>query len=67
MEERDFRLLGRLSLLPDKEGKTRNIFIGNYYTQSVFRILHKDIMRLIGSIPEDYTFSQDKAETTILR
>lgn len=59
--------IGRLAIISDKEGKTRNIFLGDYYTQSVFRILNKTLMRILRSIPEDYTFRQDSSKETIQR
>jgi hypothetical protein len=57
----------RLEVIPDKEGKSRNIMIGNYFTQSVLKILHKDLMKILRRIPEDYTFSQNESAVTIRR
>lgn len=59
--------LGRLVVIPDKEGKSRNIFMGDYYTQSVFRPIHKVLMTILRKIPEDYTYRQNQSAETINR
>lgn len=48
----------KLSYFPDKEGKVRVVAIGDYFTQSVLKPLHKFLFRVMRKIPQDCTFNQ---------
>jgi len=48
----------KLSYFPDREGKTRVIAIGDYFSQSVLRGLHVFLFRALKKIPQDCTFDQ---------
>jgi hypothetical protein len=50
----------RLVAIPDKEGKTREIAIGDYWSQTVLRPLNSKIFKLLSSISQDCTHEQDK-------
>lgn len=50
----------KLSFFPDKEGKTRVIAIGDYFTQAVLRGLHRYLFKLLDKIPQDCTKDQGK-------
>jgi len=51
-------LFRKLSYFPDKEGKTRVIAIGDYFSQAVLRGLHRYLFRVLKKIPQDCTFNQ---------
>lgn len=44
--------------IEDKEGKTRVIAIGDYWSQTVLRPLHLWIFRILRRIRQDVTFNQ---------
>lgn len=44
--------------IPDKEGKTRVIAIGDYWSQTALRPLHLFLFEVLKSIPQDMTFNQ---------
>lgn len=48
----------RLVALSDLEGKTRNIAILDYWSQTVLRPIHFWIFEVLKKIPQDLTFSQ---------
>lgn len=48
----------RLHVFGDKEGKTREIAILDYFSQSVLRQLHLYLFRILKNIPQDVTFDQ---------
>lgn len=48
----------KLSCFPDREGKTRVIAIGDYFTQTVLKGLHSYLYRALKKIPQDCTFDQ---------
>lgn len=52
--------LAKLSFLSEKGGKTRIITSCNFFIQYAFYGFHNDIMRILGSIPTDFTFNQDR-------
>lgn len=52
-------LLGRISLLPDKGGKTRIVAIGNYWIQDTLLGLHKTLYRVLRKIKSDGTYDQE--------
>lgn len=55
-------LPGRLRVLraiPDKEGKTRIMAIGDFWSQTALRPLHQALFRVLKKLPQDVTFNQD--------
>ncbi|QTY21822.1 RNA-dependent RNA polymerase [Botryosphaeria dothidea mitovirus 3] len=48
----------KISYFPDREGKTRVIAIGDYFSQAVLRPLHLYLFRVLKKIPQDCTFNQ---------
>lgn len=48
----------RLSLVKDKEAKTRVVAILDYWTQSALRPLHDSLMRFLRGLRSDCTFNQ---------
>jgi len=48
----------RLTSFPDKEGKVRNICIADYWTQTVLKPFHEDLMETLKTFKADRTFSQ---------
>jgi len=50
--------LRKLSYFADKEGKTRVIAIGDYFSQTVLKRLHSYLFRVLRKIPQDMTFDQ---------
>lgn len=48
----------RLTSFPDKEGKTRNICIADYWTQAVLKPFHDDVMEVLKTFRADRTFDQ---------
>lgn len=52
------RLFRVIRSIPDKEGKTRDIAIGDYFSQTVLRPFHKYLFKVLRRIPQDCTFDQ---------
>lgn len=50
--------ISRVASIPDKEGKTRNIAILDYWTQTSLHPLNEYIFRILKQIPTDLTFDQ---------
>jgi len=50
----------RLAVISDKEGKTREVAILDYWSQAALRPLHDKIYRLLHSIDQDCTHDQTK-------
>lgn len=50
--------LRKITPIEDKEGKTRIIAIGDYFTQAVLRPIHLQLMKYLGEIPQDMTKDQ---------
>jgi hypothetical protein len=48
----------RLVAIPDSEGKTRLIAIGDYWSQTCLKPLHSYLNTVLRSIPQDQTFNQ---------
>ena len=48
----------RLTYFADKEGKTRVIAIGDYFSQAALKGLHTYLYRVLRKIPQDMTFDQ---------
>jgi hypothetical protein len=48
----------KISYFPDREGKTRVIAIGDYFSQTVLSGLHRYLFRALKKIPQDCTFNQ---------
>jgi hypothetical protein len=44
--------------IPDVEGKTREVAVLDYFTQTSLRPLHKYLFRVLRKIPQDCTFNQ---------
>lgn len=62
-----FCKLSKVVPIPDKGGKTRNIAIGDTWTQLSLAPLHRLEMRILRSLKQDFTFKQDEAVTSMLR
>lgn len=50
----------KLVCIPDKEGKTREVAILDYWSQCALKPLHHYIFRWLSRIPQDCTFDQTK-------
>jgi len=48
----------KITAIPDSEGKTRLIAIGDYFSQTCLKPLHKYLNKVLASIPQDQTFNQ---------
>lgn len=48
----------RLVCIPDSEGKTRLIAIGDYWSQTCLKPFHSYLNTVLRSIPQDQTFNQ---------
>jgi hypothetical protein len=48
----------KLLAIPDSEGKTRLIAIGDYWSQTCLKPLHSYLNTVLKSIPQDQTFNQ---------
>lgn len=44
--------------IPDKEGKTREIAIADYFSQTVLKPVHLYLFSILKRIPQDCTFDQ---------
>jgi hypothetical protein len=58
---------GKLSLVRDKEAKTRIVAVLDYWTQSALKPLHESQMRFLRSLKPDMTFNQGGFRTTLSR
>lgn len=58
--------LRKLSIFPDKEGKTRVIAIFDYFSQTCLKPLHHFLYRILERIPQDCTFDQARFQKTIM-
>lgn len=56
---KDIRWKRRLEAIPDKEGKTRIIALFDYYSQCILKGIHDSLGKILKSIPQDFTYSQD--------
>lgn len=50
--------LRKLSPIQDKEGKTRIIAIGDYFSQAILRPIHEQLMAILKGITQDMTRNQ---------
>jgi hypothetical protein len=50
----------KLVKILDKEGKVREVAIGDYYTQAALLPLHKFLLKLLSNINQDCTLNQTK-------
>lgn len=48
----------RLILIPDKEGKTREVAVFDYWSQTILRPVHAFLFGILRVIPQDMTFNQ---------
>jgi hypothetical protein len=55
----------KVEVIPDKEGKQRIIAIVDYWTQVIFKSIHKSLNKVLGSIKEDCTFNQNNFKTLL--
>lgn len=49
----------KISYFADREGKTRVIAIGDYFSQTALKGLHNYLYRALKKIPQDCTFDQE--------
>jgi hypothetical protein len=49
---------GKISRIPDKEGKTRVITTLNYWTQNALKPLHESCEGILKKLPWDCTYNQ---------
>jgi len=54
----------KLSWFPDKELKVRIIAIGDYFSQTALKPLHRFLFRILKRIPQDRTFAQGHFDLT---
>jgi len=54
------RIPRRIACIQDKEGKTREVAIGDYYTQAALLPLHNFLFKHLRRITQDCTFNQTK-------
>nr|AWY10991.1 RNA-dependent RNA polymerase [Sclerotinia sclerotiorum mitovirus 33] len=54
------KYLRKLSIKDDTEGKSRPFAILDYWSQSALTPLHDELYRILGSLPQDCTFDQQK-------
>lgn len=47
-----------ITAIPDKEGKTRVIAIGDYFSQTVLKPFHNSLFKVLRRISQDCTFDQ---------
>lgn len=52
-------LLRKLVMIPDLEGKTRNVAILDYFSQTVLRPIHFFLFEILRKMNSDVTFDQD--------
>lgn len=52
-------VLGRIHLLTEPAGKVRPVALVDYWTQRALYPLHNDLFRILETIPQDGTHSQD--------
>jgi hypothetical protein len=50
--------IARIIAIPAPAGKTRNVYILNYFLQSCMKALHDSIFKWLKTIPQDCTFDQ---------
>lgn len=62
---RGFLCSGVISDFPDRENKVRVIAIGDYFSQTVLKPLHKYLFNVLKKIPQDCTFDQSAFLKTI--
>jgi hypothetical protein len=51
--------------IADKGPKVRTITVGNYYLQRSLKVIHNHLMTSLSRIPEDGTYTQDKAAQAV--
>jgi hypothetical protein len=59
------RTLRKITCIQDLEGKTREVAIGDYFTQAALRPLHHYLFRQLRRINQDCTFDQTKLFSSI--
>jgi len=57
--------LAKLAYLSDKAGKTRVVYIMNYWWQDLLKPLHTAIFKWLKQQPQDGTFDQKRAVATV--
>jgi hypothetical protein len=55
----------KITAIPDSEGKTRLIAIGDYWSQTCLKPFHSYLNAVLRSIPQDQTFNQGKGLTEL--
>jgi hypothetical protein len=48
----------RIVYFSDKEGKTRVVALGDYFSQTALKRFHSYLFRVLKKIPQDMTFNQ---------
>jgi hypothetical protein len=48
----------RIVYFADKEGKTRVVALGDYFSQAALKRLHSYLFKVLRKIPQDMTFNQ---------
>jgi hypothetical protein len=49
----------KLSIVKDPGGKSRIIAIVDYYSQNILKLIHSEVFKILETIPQDRTFTQD--------
>lgn len=65
-ETHDPRKIRKLVFLPDKEGKTRNIAIFDYWSQAALKPFHSELNAILKKIKADCTYNQDNFKEVVL-
>jgi len=58
-------LIRKLIYFSDREGKTREVAIFDYFSQTSLIPLHKYLFRVLKKIPQDFTFDQTGFERSL--
>jgi len=57
--------VAKVSFLSEKGGKTRIITSANFWIQDLLFPFHHDMMNVLGRIPQDYAFDQERAGSVL--
>lgn len=59
------RRVAKVSFLAEKGGKTRIITSANFWIQKLLFPFHHEMMNILGRIPNDYSFDQERCGATL--
>lgn len=58
-------IIRKLIYFSDREGKTREVAIFDYFSQTSLIPLHKYLFKVLRKIPQDFTFDQTGFESSL--